>query len=380
MKASIISTYPANGSKNIGDKLIEQSTKKLLREVLAISDFDIIWREDIKDNVNVINQSSLMVYACLAVRNNMFPRVYNLPDELSAIKTPVIIISSGTSLAPSEIESCELGSDAQYDQFTIEKLREIGSKALGFSCRGEITFNVLKRLSISNLEMTGDVAFWEPRFDNLKFKQKSAVKKIAVSTPHYPQLYSDHFFKFLSYLRKKFPGSEIHIILHGITDWINHDQVRDLNCTIHEIYESDVRSLDIYLDMDVHIGYRVHAHVSALKRRIPSYLFAIDGRGMDYGKTLITGTTVKAWKINSNIEVQVSKLAKSFVKEKLLRRERSQKELPVQANFNAINYLVDLMKRDADEGFVRFIGYEKDILEINRKLKKFLIDASTRMA
>ena len=378
MQISIISTYPASGSKNIGDKLIEESTINLLKEVLSVSEFKTIWREEIEENLEIINQSSLVVYACLAIRDEMFPKVYNLPKDLSKIKPPMLAIASGTKLNPKEIERCELGYEAQYDQNTINTLHKLSSKMLGISCRGELTYAVLRKLGLKNISMTGDIAFLDSRFDNFNFDYKNQVNKIAVSTPHNPKFYKEHFHFFLASLRKEFPQAEIYVLLHGITDWIDQEAIEKLNCTIKKLYEyEEVDALDIYSEMDAHIGYRVHAHVSALKRRIPSYLFAIDGRGIDYGKTLLTGTTVKAWQLDvSRKPNKASTLVKSLIKEKLLKRRSGENTLSVKPNFNAIDYLINLLKRDLEENMVRFIGFEKSILQINRRVKDFLIEAT----
>ncbi len=376
MKASIISTYPSHGSKNIGDRLIEESTKKILYDVLGVSDFHTIWREDIKNNVSLINQSSIMVFACLAIRNDMFPRIYSMPESISDITIPLLVISAGTSLSHSEIVSCELGSDASFDKATISGIRAIRSKSIGFSCRGEVTFNVLNQMQINDIAMIGDVAFYEPRFDEQRFKKINSIRKIAVSTPHYPKIYKEHFFDLLFSLRQEFPKSEIHVIVHGTSDWLFSKNLEKFNCEIHDIYMKDLDSLDIYSEMDIHIGYRIHAHVSALKRRIPSYLFAIDGRGVDYCRTLRTGTTVKAWKICNDPIAKIENLAKSFIRNSLLGRKSKQEKFLIKPNYHATKYLVNLVKRDADEGFHRFIGYESNILTINNNLKNFLLKSA----
>lgn len=235
MRCSIISTYPASGSKNIGDKLIEESTKNLLKDFLNISDFQTIWREEIEENLEIINECSLIVYACFAIRDQMFPKLYNLPQDLSKIKPPMLAIASGTKLSPIEIERCELGYEAHYDQNTLNTLHELSDKMLGFSCRGELTYSVLRKLGINNISMTGDVAFLDSRFDDLKFEHKNKVNKIAVSTPHNPKLYKEHFQFFLLSLRKSFPQAEIHVLLHGITNWINEEEIENLNCTIKKL-------------------------------------------------------------------------------------------------------------------------------------------------
>jgi hypothetical protein len=56
----------------------------------------------------------------------------------------------------------------------------------------------------------------------------------------------------------------------------------------------DLRKIDFYHDCDLHIGYRVHAHLYFLSIRRPSFLVHEDGRGV--GASLSLGTDdVSAW-------------------------------------------------------------------------------------
>ena len=52
----------------------------------------------------------------------------------------------------------------------------------------------------------------------------------------------------------------------------------------------DVTNLDVYDDMDLHIGYRLHGHISFLRRRKPSVLLVEDARS--YGLAHTPGTDV----------------------------------------------------------------------------------------
>jgi polysaccharide pyruvyl transferase WcaK-like protein len=48
----------------------------------------------------------------------------------------------------------------------------------------------------------------------------------------------------------------------------------------------DIGALKLYGQVDLHVGYRVHAHLCALSRRRPSLLIAEDGRGRGQAVTL----------------------------------------------------------------------------------------------
>src|SRR5690606_28726144 len=112
--------------------------------------------------------------------------------------------------------------------------------------------------------------------------------------------------------------------------------------------------LDRYDDYDIHIGYRVHAHVSMLKRRKPSYLIEQDGRGIDYGLTLerkISIPSVPSEKLVINF-----KNILRWMLGKKLKRIR-------EADPNVVNLLISIVKSDKMNCFQRFFGLENQILK-----------------
>ena len=48
----------------------------------------------------------------------------------------------------------------------------------------------------------------------------------------------------------------------------------------------DLKKLDFYDDCEFHIGYRVHAHLYFLSKRLPSLLINEDGRGQGMVETM----------------------------------------------------------------------------------------------
>lgn len=47
----------------------------------------------------------------------------------------------------------------------------------------------------------------------------------------------------------------------------------------------DVKNLDIYNDMDLHIGYRLHGHITFLRKRKASVLMIKDARAFGFAHT-----------------------------------------------------------------------------------------------
>jgi len=86
-------------------------------------------------------------------------------------------------------------------------------------------------------------------------------------------------------LRETFPEADIVIAQHGVSQQIEAFANKE-DIHLAQIYKKRHNGLDIYDDADLHVGFRVHGHVSSLTRRIYSYLLEQDGRGCDYGLSL----------------------------------------------------------------------------------------------
>ena len=70
MKIGIISTFPKQGSRNIGDHLITQSTEAAVNAVLPEATFTRFFRADAWSGIaEEIQKQDHLVFACLAIRH-----------------------------------------------------------------------------------------------------------------------------------------------------------------------------------------------------------------------------------------------------------------------------------------------------------------------
>lgn len=280
-KVVIISTYPAEGSQNIGDQLI---TDSLSRVILRCCDAQIttVWRADKWSNVSqAILNADHVFFACLAIRPNMEHTVYPFLSNVLNSKVPFSVISAGTDLPVN-------GSGGIYSCFSkedINLLREVNDRAFIFTTRGALTQGFCAHAGLDKASFAGDVAFYDERFDDRLFTIDREVKRIIISDPHAPSSYISAFEELHSSLVGLFPNASIIVAQHGVNRKIN-ELCKLRGISVEEIYINKHKGLEIYEDADLHVGFRVHGHVSALKRRKYSYLLEQDGRGCDYGLTL----------------------------------------------------------------------------------------------
>jgi polysaccharide pyruvyl transferase WcaK-like protein len=159
---------------------------------------------------------------------------------------------------------------------------------------------VLANHGFKNVLMTGCPAWYNIEKIGYDFVQPEALNKI-IYTPPQNELFSNQSIQVLNYLVGRFSSSEITVAFHRGIDEIdrytsnseannNHKlaaAAQKLGLNIIDLsYGSDKFSL--YDDCDLHIGYRVHAHIYFLANRLPSIIINEDGRGISASEALKT--------------------------------------------------------------------------------------------
>jgi len=353
MKYVIISTYPEKGSKNVGDQLISTSTINAIKYCKGKHcQIKTIWRaekwEEVKDE---IQDADAVIFACLAIRKNMDVREYPYLQQLVDSKISFGIIAAGTSLpVSSDAENIFSG----FSENVLKQLQELNARALFFTTRGYLTQSFCVHYDLNNAEFSGDISFFDERFSHRKFIQNFEIRKIAISDPHYGKYYLNSLDLLIHQLRYLFPLAELTILLHGINPVIEEYCQRN-SVKYHKIYSNEGKGIDIYDSVHLHVGYRIHGHVAALNRRLPSYLLEQDGRGQDYGLTI-----GKKISVPSYIHKTSDNRTKSFIK-KMLQKNVDSKFV----SLNPVYAITAMINEDAKNGFEKFLGLEKQILNFN---------------
>ncbi|KPQ15235.1 MAG: Polysaccharide pyruvyl transferase [Rhodobacteraceae bacterium HLUCCO18] len=278
MRYLIISTYPAEGSRNIGDALITRTTEDFLRlfdpsaEVATL--FRATKREDALESISWADQ---IIFACLALRGDLIS-VYPYIRDILSSNAQLSVIAAGTELEM-------MGADLTQRGFTDadkKLVKELALLSKVFSTRGILTQAFLESLGVIGPCYAGDVAFG---VEGRKFGKTPSVKKIVISDPHKARHYLPVFKGLVREARDSFAQSRLICALHGENPLVE-ETCDSLGIESVSIFKNPDAGLAIYDDCDLHLGFRVHGHVSALSRGIPSYILEQDGRGADYGVSL----------------------------------------------------------------------------------------------
>ncbi|OOE47603.1 hypothetical protein BZG11_15455, partial [Salinivibrio kushneri] len=291
-----------------------------------------------------------VIFACLAIRNEMATKQYPYIKKLLSSNIPLYVISAGTAVPINVIDKA-ITSGLSLE--TKKCLQDLDKKAVVFGTRGYLSQLFMEKVGSKRSHFTGDIAFYDKKWSEQAFRVGYSIKKIVISDPHYAGKYINALEKLVDEISETFPKAELTIALHG-NESIARKFAENRNISYKRIYEDKQDGLNIYDDADLHVGFRVHGHVSMLKRRKYSYLLEQDGRGCDYGLTIDRKISIPCYRTVSNTGI--------YILDKVFNSQRISpviKKTPV--DLKAIDQMVALIQQDKDNDFRKFLGLEKQL-------------------
>ena len=287
------------GSKNnAGDYLIKYRAKQLFSELRP--DRKIIdmngWERLNTEKLAIINQSkALILMGGPALVEKMVPKVYALTHNLEDIKVPIIMMGIGWK---SKKGNWEDTYSYPLNKKTLCLLTKINNSGYLSSVRDYHTLNAIRFNGFNKFLMTGCPAYYDKDFINKKLHFKE-INKVAFSLgvafleSHSMQsLMKENILackaKFLnkefevvfhhSLDREKFrldyKSSPRHVIKHNkFAEWLESEGIRYV-----DISGSAENLINYYSNVDLHIGFRVHAHIFMNSISRKSILVSEDGR------------------------------------------------------------------------------------------------------
>lgn len=274
---------------NAGDFLIVKRTEELIKYVYPNCKIKKYERnKEISQFLDEINESDALIIAGgPAYTPNMYPDVIKLVDDLSKITTKIIPIGVGWYGKKTD-------NDFLYSYKFNDKSKKLLNKIYNenniFGCRDWYSANVLSLNGYSNCIMTGCPAWYNIEKVNLvDVNLKKEINKICISDPANKLNFYDAI-SLVDYLKNKFPKSEIDFVFHRIDSKNNKylpliKYLEKNNIKIVDI-TGNFEGFKIYDDCDLHIGFRVHAHIYNLSNRNLSILVEEDGRGSGVNEAL----------------------------------------------------------------------------------------------
>lgn len=288
------------GSKNnAGDYLIKYRAIELLNRLRPdrkIIDYDG-WVKLDQKKLEVINKSkTLILMGGPAIQENMFPGIYPLVDDLNEIKVPICMMGLGWKSLKGDWTSSQ---NYRLSKSTLLLLTRIRKDNLNNSVRDYHTANILRRNGLEKTLMTGCPATYDQNFFNVQIDDTKKIKKIGFSLGVSFLISKEmnrQMKEIILGLRNNFNSSKLEVVFHhsttenflrthnstkkhlnGHLDFIKWLKSQDLSYI--DISGSAEKLINYYKSCDLHVGYRVHAHIFMNSISKPSILIAEDGRG-----------------------------------------------------------------------------------------------------
>ena len=349
--------------KNAGDYLITSRTEELLKKILQNVEIDELpISNHYDDSIEKLNSYSAIIIPGGPVSVREYPNAVPLCSNLDAIKVPLIGIGLGwygTTSLPMSIYHYI------YTESTQKYLHQM-EKSIGIACRDWYTVRSMKNCNIHHISMTGCPAWYNLQYiDSLKLPNPNASlpRKISISDPAEGVNGLRMVESLIEYLIKRYPNSDIHFVFHrGIKADKNTGEkagninmkieayLKDKNIQIHDIsYSAD--GMKIYDDCDLHVGFRVHAHIYQLSHGGISVLIEEDGRGAGVNHALglerITAYIEKTRQRRIELSVGTDSRNPFFIKEldDWLNELEDTHYMPFEEAFRKMQFYYEKMKK-----------------------------------
>lgn len=304
------------GSKNnAGDFLIKYRAKKLFKEYRSDRDFVDLnaWVPFDINRLDLINNAkALILLGGPSLQYNMYPGIYKLTENLNEIKTPIVMMGVGWKSIKGNWEDTY---EYPLNRTTLNLLDRIHDDGLTSSVRDFHTLNTLQHKGYENVLMTGCPAYYDLEYKEANFEIPKSINKVAFSlgvsflssSSMERQMKNQILSLKEQYAGKKFEvvfhhslDPEVFLQAHGATvahnkrhrdfaDWLIKQGIEYV-----DISGSAEHLIHYYSSVDLHVGYRVHAHIFMNSIKKLSLLISEDGRAKG-SKSVIGGMVVDGY-------------------------------------------------------------------------------------
>lgn len=289
------------GAKNnAGDFLIRQRGCDLLSHLRPDRKLVVLngWEKLSGQQLTLVNEScALILMGGPAIQPRMYGSVYPLCEDLDDITVPIVTMGVGWKSATGS------WADTRRYPFTPETLRllrKVNDSGVTSSVRDWHTLNVLQSAGFHNFVMTGCPALYAADCVGAGVATQAVPRTVSVSlgvclvsdtrmakqTKDLIEGLSDRFgaenvtavfHHSLEREKLKIYGhgsAEFYLAHRKFADWLEAKKIRwiDISGGVDAMVAH-------YSKVDMHVGYRVHAHILRLSLNRPSILVAEDGRG-----------------------------------------------------------------------------------------------------
>jgi hypothetical protein len=287
--------------KNMGDFLIWEKSRELIATHTGTTEFLVYdYWDSLDPHLEEVNATRAVVLCGgPAYEENFYPDVYRLSTRLEDLKVPVIPLGVGWA-GRLVTKGGLVRIDPNAFQFTADSRRALARIHSVVNCSGVrdvVTRDIVKRHGWGNVVLTGCPALFDQPSIGRAFQAPAQIRRV-VFTIHQNRRFHRQCIETMKRLRKLFPEAELFASFHrglrsdrytgivtGLRLWQLRREAESLGATVVDAAYG-TGATELYRTCDMHVGYRLHAHIFFLSLRKPSFLIHEDGRGSAFAETV----------------------------------------------------------------------------------------------
>ncbi len=364
---------------NGGDHLIVKRAKQLLKKHVPNIQFIELHRwEPLDQHLDEVNASQgIILCGGPAYQPQFYPGIYPLVSDLRKIKVPIIPFRLGWKGIPGDEQTVR---EYRFTASSIKLLERVHRDCQFTSCRDYLTKRVLERHGFTNVIMTGDPAWYDLQYLEDAFIPPQEIRAIALSVPA-RAIYQDQCVRLAGCLKKAFPKARILGTFHhgwNESEYVPAGFARELASLKKKLLAEGLKVVDLAGDLrrmeelydatDIHVGYRLHAHLYLLSHRKPSFLMEEDGRGRGASEALgLRGIPAYSRAICDPLvmKLPIGRRGRSFARRTL--------GAGLKPRGDAVEEIMAMVNEEEANGFSRFRGLHETMTQYyHRAMVPFL--------
>ncbi|OZI16548.1 polysaccharide pyruvyl transferase family protein [Bordetella genomosp. 7] len=288
------------GSRNnAGDFLIKHRAMALLRALRP--DRELIdrnaWEPIADDELDEINSAkAIILLGGPSFQSGMYPGIYALTSDLRRLQAPIIAMGVGWKSPLGEWQDTHRYPLSAQTRQLLDRVRDSGYLS---SVRDYHTLNAAAAAGYDNFLMTGCPAYYSLPHLNTPVQFNATPRKVAFSTGVAMAVspgMAAQTREIITSLAERYGNDVLEVAFHHslsdhyvsaygrasplfdaqqrMASWLESQRIR-----YQDISGSAEKLIAYYGDCDLHVGFRVHAHIFMSSVSRPSVLLSEDGRG-----------------------------------------------------------------------------------------------------
>jgi hypothetical protein len=283
----------SGAKKNVGDALIVERCVALLRHLKPQQELTIVpsW-EPLKTEL-LRAADALIIPGGPGYQPGFYPGIYPLVHDAERLAVPLVAIGVGWKGIPGDWETLRSYAFTPSSLGLLRVMNERGHLA----CRDYLTREALARHGL-DATMTGCPVWYDLDSIGAPMHRPESIERLVFTPPELP-LFADQGIAVAEVLRDLWPNAEricsFHRGIGGVDQWTDPARARNNERLAQaasrlgfEVVDASgaLEQIAFYARCDLHVGYRVHAHLGFSGKRRLSVLLHEDGRGAGASQAL----------------------------------------------------------------------------------------------